>query len=270
MKMNILASINHYFMKYFLAMVNSLCDSNPHDHFDVYILQGSLPEEDKEFIRNSFPHNATPIFLDVDESYFKGMPHSKRWPHETFYRLMVTKLMPENIDRVLYLDGDIIVHGDIKELYNTDFEEDGKNYLFVGCSQVNKFLNFFNCLRMTAFPGYKFVNAGVMLMNVKELRKVLDLDKMAKFIRRNSWRLQMLDQDVLFKFFGNRMKLVDRYKYNLADRHITAYNKKHKDKIDIEWVANNNVIIHYLGRNKPWKDNYKGILKDYYHRYKVD
>lgn len=266
MKKNILVSINHYFMKFFLSMVQSLSDSNPNSEFDVYILQNNLPEEDRLFIKQTMPKNATPIFLDVDESYFKGMPKSKRWPHETFYRLMVAKLLPEDVDRILYLDGDIIIHGSIDELYNTDFE----NNLFVGCMQVNKFLNFFNCLRLTAFPKYKFVNAGVMLMNVKELRKELDLDKIGRFIRRNSWRLAMLDQDVLFKFFGNRMKVVDRYKYNLADRHITSYNKHHKkNKIDLAWVEKNNVIIHYLGRNKPWKPNYKGILAGFYKKYEV-
>ena len=41
-------------------------------------------------------------------------------------------------------------------------------------------------------------------------------------------------------------------------------------KIDLNWVEKNNFIIHYLGKNKPWKDNYKGILEDYYKRYKVD
>ncbi len=267
MKKNILASINHYFIPFFLSMVRSLSDSNAESEFDIYILQNSLPKEDKDYIVSMFPKNCNPIFLDVDESYFKGMPQSKRWPHETFYRLMVTKLLPESVDRCLYLDGDMIIHGNIDELYNTDF----KGNLFVGCCQVNKLLNFFNCLRLTAFPGYKFVNAGVMLMNVKELRKVMDLDKMAKFIRRNAWRLQMLDQDVLFKFFGNKMLLVDRYKYNLADRHITSYNRHHrKNKIDLDWVDKNNVIIHYLGRNKPWKDNYKGIMRDYYLKYKIE
>ena len=149
MKKNILVSINHYFMRFFLSMMNSLADSNPDSTFDVYILQNNLPEEDRDFIKKTLPKVATPIFLDVDESYFKGMPQSKRWPHETFYRLMVTKLLPESVDRILYLDGDIIVHGSIDEIYNTDF----KWNLFVGCMQVNKFLNFFNCLRLTAFPG---------------------------------------------------------------------------------------------------------------------
>lgn len=268
-KKNILVSINHYFMTYFLAMVKSLADSNRESEFDVYILQNNLPEEDREYIRKTVPKTVHPFFLDVDESYFKGMPESKRWPHETFYRLMVTKVLPENIERILYLDGDIIIHGSIDELYNMDFEGN----LFIGCMQVNKFLNFINCLRLTAFPKYKFVNAGVMMMNVTELRKELDLDKIAKFIRRNRWRLQMLDQDVLFKFFGNRMLTVDKFKYNLADRHITWHNEKRKNKnnqIDLDWVEKNNIIIHYLGRNKPWKDNYKGIMKDYYHKYRVD
>ena len=45
---------------------------------------------------------------------------------------------------------------------------------------------------------------------------------------------------------------------------------KKKNKIDLDWVKNNNIIIHYLGRNKPWKDKYKGILKDFYFEYYSD
>ena len=37
-----------------------------------------------------------------------------------------------------------------------------------------------------------------------------------------------------------------------------------KTDIDLEWVENNAVILHYYGRNKPWKDNYKGILGVFY------
>ena len=35
-------------------------------------------------------------------------------------------------------------------------------------------------------------------------------------------------------------------------------------KIDEKWVEDNCCIIHYFGKNKPWKDNYKGILKKFY------
>ena len=42
-----------------------------------------------------------------------------------------------------------------------------------------------------------------------------------------------------------------------------------KDKIDLKWVKKNTKIIHYIGKNKPWKENYKGILKVYYDKYKV-
>ena len=39
---------------------------------------------------------------------------------------------------------------------------------------------------------------------------------------------------------------------------------KNLSKIDLDWVRDNVVIIHYYGKNKPWKDNYKGILNCFY------
>ena len=82
----------------------------------------------------------------------------------------------------------------------------------------------------------------------------------------------LYDQDVIFKFFGNKIRLIDPRLYNLSDRLVMFHNKfyRSKYKIDLDWVENNNYIIHYLGTNKPWKDKYRGILKDYYTKYKVE
>ena len=46
---------------------------------------------------------------------------------------------------------------------------------------------------------------------------------------------------------------------------LSLYNIKHpNEKIDIEWIRKNSVIIHYCGRKKPWKENYMGSLGIFY------
>ena len=58
-------------------------------------------------------------------------------------------------------------------------------------------------------------------------------------------------------------------KYNLSDRMLSFYNAdpSHK-KIDLEWVRENTVVIHYYGKQKPWKKNYLGILNVFYREMK--
>ena len=54
-------------------------------------------------------------------------------------------------------------------------------------------------------------------------------------------------------------------RYNLSDRVLNQYNAvKGRRKRDIDWVRRHTVIIHYCGRNKPWKSEYHGALGVFY------
>jgi len=267
MKKNILVAINKGYLKYFLTMVKSLTSSNPDSFFDVYIMHSNLDDMDKALIASNISNKINPIYLYMDKSLFKGAPQVKRYPYEIYYRIFAPQLLPEHVERILYLDSDLIVHNNINELYNMNFEG---NY-FVACTQIRGFVTWLNRIRMGVGRKYFYMNTGVMVMNIKELRKVIEPEKIFKFIKRNGWRMYLYDQDVLFKFYGNKIRLIDPKIYNLPDRYITFYNLRHKkkNKIDLAWVEKNNVIIHYLGRNKPWKPNYKGILAGFYKKYEV-
>ena len=245
-------------------MLRSLCESNP-CYKKMYVMNSDLSKEDKEEILSEFTTNCEFVFVDLTEEYFKGFPKVKRYPYTIYFRILAPILLPKDIDRLIYLDADLIVHGDLTEFYNTDFEGNA----FYACTQIRGFLTWFNRVRLCVKKGYVYMNTGVMLMNMDYLREHIDADAIQKFTLKNKWKLTLYDQDVLCKFFGNKIKLAERNKYNLADRHITMQNmfKKKKDRIDLDWVEKNNIIVHYLGYNKPWKKNYKGILKGFYQRY---
>ena len=262
--MNFLFSINHEYVRHFKATMRSICDNNPCQK-RMFIMNSNLTEQDKQEILSEFSSGCDITFLDLSEEYFKGFPKVKRYPYTIYFRILAPILLPKDIDRIIYLDADLIVHGDLTEFYNTDFEGNA----FYACTQIKGFLTWFNRVRLCVKRGYIYMNTGVMLMNLEYLREHIDTKAIQRFTLKNKWKLTLYDQDVLCKFFGNKIKLAERNKYNLADRHIMFQNmfKKKKDKIDLDWVDKNNVIVHYLGTNKPWKKNYRGILKGYYTRY---
>ncbi len=263
---NILVNINHGYVHHFLTMLNSLATSNAESNFKVFVLHSDLDESDKEYIFSKISPTITLSFVEVDSLLFKGAPTVKRYPYEIYYRIFAPLMLPEDVERVLYLDCDLVVHGNLNELYNMDFEGN----LFIACTQIRKFLQNFNRFRLGVTKDYFYMNTGVMVMNIKSLRPLIDQEKIFAFIKSNGWRMCLYDQDVLYHFFGNKICLVDPLLYNLSDRYIKFYNMRNpKNKVDIEWVEKNNIIIHYIGRNKPWKDNYKGILKSIYKRYEI-
>lgn len=265
MKKNILVNINKGYIEHFLTTMNSLSMSNPNSDFDVYIMHSDLSAEDMASILLRLKSNINPIYIYMDKALFKGAPKVKRYPYEIYYRIFAPKMLPDTVDKILYIDCDLIVHNNIDELYNMSFHDN----LFVACTQIRSFLQWFNRVRLTVGKDHVYINTGVMLMNIRELRTIIDIDDIFRFIKRNGWRMALYDQDVIFKFWGDRIRLVPARYYNLSDRHIMFWNMSHKNKIDADWVSNNNVVVHYLGKNKPWKNNYKGILKDYYYRYRT-
>ena len=61
----------------------------------------------------------------------------------------------------------------------------------------------------------------------------------------------------------------DYMKYNLSDRMLFLNNYEvlnGKEKVDLDWIKKNTVVVHYCGKNKPWNDNYKGILDCFYNK----
>lgn len=260
--MNILVTINKKYLNIFDTMLNSLMNNNQ-TTLDIFILANDITNDDINAIKvNS---NVSLHLIHYVDSKLDLAPTSKRYPSVIYYRLVAANYLPSNIERVLYLDPDIIVLKSLESLYNMDFE----NSLFIGASNVRKFLTKFNESKNKAPKNSPYLNTGVLLINLKELRKYDCSQMIYDYISKNKNVLTLPDQDILQGLFGDKIKLVDHLKYNLSDRNIKLNNLRVKnEKIDCNWVNNYCYIIHFFGRNKPWKENYKGILKDYYLKYK--
>lgn len=246
------------------VLLSSLVFTNPDSDFNIYIMSKDLVEDDLQIIYRNIKHNSYHITLiKFDDRMLKGAPISKRYPLEIYYRIFAAKVLPASIDKILYLDPDIVIINKIDELYNLNL---GDN-LFIGATHVRSFLRKVNQIRLKAKPHVPYINTGVILMNLTLLRRDLNEEDVYRFIKRNKYKLQLPDQDIIFALYGERIKLVDHLKYNLSDRSLTVYNISHKKKLDLAWVKANTAIIHYLGRNKPWKKRYRGILNIFYDQY---
>ncbi|MBR2023301.1 MAG: glycosyltransferase family 8 protein [Clostridia bacterium] len=260
--MNVLVAINKGYMRHFFVMLASLLD-NVKEKLCVYVMHDDLDKADEENIRAHF-QGITFRFIYMDASIFDGFPTTKRYPYTIYYRIFAPVLLPKEVERVLYLDCDLVVHNPIDTFYNQDFCDN----TFVACSHTGAILRLINRLRLGVGKGNVYMNTGVLLMNVPKFRAELDVDLLKKYTRKSKRRLILFDQDVLYKFFGDKVLQADEKIYNLSDRQIRLHNAFHRDKITKEWVEQNNVIAHYIGKNKPWKTSYKGILDKYYKRYK--
>lgn len=255
--MNILCTINKAYIHALITMLKSLINENPNEKIIVYIMNSELDSNDYKKLKEKIKGNIKFIDIKVDKSDFKKAPVSKRFPVEMYYRLFAYKYLPKHMDRVLYLDPDIIIINSLKKLYNSNFEDK----LILACTHIKGLIKIYNNLRLNIDKKSPYINSGVLLINLKLMREEVSEEYIFDFIHKNKYRLHLPDQDVISALYQGKIKTIDTKIYNLSEK----IRKKHRLKL--EWIKENTVIIHYCGRNKPWKENYKGKLNIFYEKY---
>lgn len=260
--MNILFALNRDYMEHVIDCIHSVVRFSSADGYDFYILHSDLQKRDRLYFAAQVEKNGVNIhFHYVEPSLFAAFPESVRYPRLIYYRIFAASLLPEQVEKILYLDGDTIVINPLDELYCKEFNG---NY-FYACTHVKRFLNKVNQYRLGMEEESVYINSGVMLMNLKALREEQNVRDVMQFVEKRGRYLTLPDQDIITALYGNRTELLDAMKYNLSDSVLAFYNAEpgHK-KRDLVWIRKNTVIIHYCGRQKPWKKPYLGMLDSFY------
>lgn len=266
--MNILITLDSNYVKPLCVMLRSLIKAHPEKHIDIYAINKSLTGKDFEFISSKLESDRYVIHdIKIDDRMLESAPVTERYPYEIYYRIFAARFLPAEIDRVLYLDPDTVVLKNLDDLYSINLE--GK--YFAAASHVNKPLQKINEIRLQMEPKGPYINSGVMVMNIQMLRKHQNFNEVFDYIEKNKNTLFLPDQDIISAVYSDRIVSIDPYIYNMTEKMLRSHKSVKKD-IDLEWIKNNSAIIHYCGRNKPWKNNYIGVLDSFYkqHSHGID
>ena len=259
--MNILVTLDGNYVPHLIVMLKSLMFSNPDAHFDIYVAHSSLTDSHFKQMEKNVDLTRTKIHpVKVSDSLFKNAPILKRTAKETYFRLLLSEYLPESVDRILYIDPDTVVINPIDSLYNIDF----KGNIIAAAGHTKGIVELLNHLRLHIGKNKKYVNAGIMMMNVAEMRKSVKTEDIFSYIKENGKKLYLADQDVINGMFWDRTINIDPCIYNLDEK--TVYY--HKIDPGTGWIDKHTVIVHFNGSEKPWKDEYNGVLAPYYFRYK--
>lgn len=264
--MNLLFSINRGFIPLFLNCTDSIAKNGGYKSYTAYIIHSDMSDEDEARIRKEISPVFNCRFIKADDKMFAGFPETDRYPKQIYYRLAAPQLLPKQVERILYLDVDLVVINPLTELYESDFEGN----FCIACTHTGKLLTQINRVRLKMPEKAAYVNTGVMLLNLPMLRERLDMGDICRYVNKNSRKLILPDQDIFSALYGDRVKLADTMIYNLSDRILNLNNTNPANSArDLEWVRKNSVIIHYFGKNKPWNRHYNGILDVFYRENKI-
>ena len=257
--MNILITSDSKYLKQILVLLKSIELNNIGKH-NVYLMY----RESEKMILSGVNKDVFNInYIEVDDKYLDEYPQlEKRYPVEIYYKLIAHLHLPKDIDRILYLDPDIVVKGDISEFYNYDFND---NY-YVATSHVKMACKKFNDIRLGLGKEIPYINVGVLLINLDALRKIDVKRDIDEFLKNNRYKMMLPDQDIISYLYGNKAIILDDIIYNLGEKNFRQRRLVNKN-MNIDFVEDNVKIIHYYGRNKPWNKNYRGVLNKYYNEY---
>ena len=213
--------------------------------YDVYILLVDLEENEAESIQqmNAFDFKINIRSVTIEE--YKNIKQIAHVPLASLIKFDICDLITE-YDKLLYLDGDIIVKNDLTELYNTELFD---NYI-AGVPHS-----------LGIITGERKLNGGVLLFNAKKIRQE-KLRRIFVETRQSLGERKSMDQETFHIVFGEKKLylnpryniMIDKIEYEKKYYSIKSYNEFfntcYKSRKDIVEKA---TIIHYTGAIKPWE-----------------
>lgn len=268
-KMNIvLCSDNNYVMPCGVTMISVLAN-NKNKPITFHIIGMGLKEESKERLSSISDKysNVSILFYEIRkeflESYNFSLYDSKHLSIAAYSRLFLGDILSKDIDKVLYLDCDMIITKDLSELWSINIE----NYSVAGVIDLNV-----SEPKTFEYLGYsstfQYINSGMLLINLKYWREH-DLIKvfLDYYIEKHD-KLIFHDQDIINGTLYETTLLLP-IKYNVIDYY---YLSKRKDfpnyQEELFEAMTDPVVIHYTSINKPWLKSCLHPLKKEFLKYK--
>lgn len=242
------------------------------DELKVYLLGENINEENKNELKKIGEKYGREVeVIDVPKLSIPPSLISARWPLSAFTRLFSGVILPDDVARILYLDCDTIISGDISELENVEFSGNiamGVKDCISGTYKKNVGLDM----------DSPYINAGVILFDMDALRKININVEIERYMNKYEKFINYADQDILNGMFKGKIgKLnpkfdvmtidaVHTYEEILKLRRPTNFYKKE----ELEEAMLNPAIIHYTTNMlvvRPWFRNtdhpFAGEFKKY-------
>lgn len=264
---NVVCTIDKNYVQHCAVMLISLLMNNPQEKFNIYLLTDYIPKKDIDSLTelvSSYGSSFTKI--DVDISLVKNFPLenfcSSQYSIAVYYRLLIPKLLPSSIDKVLFLDCDLIVRHSIREFWAMDIEE----YALAAIDDAT-FTAIPACKRLGIDSSLHYFNAGVLLINLCYWRKSNFTIQAFNILHNHSDIIKLQDQDVLNILFCDKRKRLS-INWNMLECFYTNKKSLNKmQKLEKMQFGKSPAIMHWATNFKPWMYGSNNPFRDEYYQY---
>lgn len=264
MSIPILVTLDENYIPQLNVLLVSLYINHPGQSFDIYLVHSRISKEKIAKIDLNCRKLGFVLFsVRTNELLFENAPITKRYPKEMYYRLLAAQILPQELDKIIYIDPDTLVINSILPLWKKNIND----YLFAAAAHTGKteLVNSMNRIRLGTETDY--FNSGVLLINLKRCRKEIVPEEVFEFAREHFKELLLPDQDILNALYGNRILEIEDVLWNYDARNYSNYLLRSAGEWNVKWVMKHTAILHFCGREKPWKDNYSKRFGALYRHY---
>jgi lipopolysaccharide biosynthesis glycosyltransferase len=230
---------------------------HPARPMSVYVADGGLDSETRKRVSGSLPDRVTLHWMAPDRTGFVDLPLWGRMTIATYDKMTLGRWLPASVERALWLDGDVMVLGDLTHLWET--AATGQCAMAVQDALVQTVGARFGiaCHRELGIDGNaEYFNAGVMLIDVARWRREDVAGQALTYLRRNRRRVFFWDQEALnVALAGRWQKLDPRWNRN------AGWERKETSAQNPAW------IVHFTGSLKPWRFQGRSLSHQLYYQY---
>lgn len=259
---NVLFCCDAGYYQHLAVAAGSLLSSNPDHQFDIHLIgMGERPPEFGKLLASLEPYrNFALRYHAIDLARLAHFFTSGHVNLCTYLRVFCAEVLPADMDKVLYLDADLVVTGDLAELWRTDVQGYAVAAVPEPWCQASR-------AGLGIAPDALYVNAGVLLINLRHWREHRVAERLVACIEEKGVALRFWDQDALnLVLSGSILPLGLRWNYfaflgrRFWSRHWVELERARRS-------AGRPAIIHYTSRDKPWLFGSVIPLRHLYYRH---
>lgn len=272
MEMNVLLACDDKYSIYAATAITSIRENMiKGEKICVHVLEDNVSMMHKQKILALKREPDFLIFIydiskDVKELPNKGLPSLRGGNYTTYGRFFFQHLIPADIQRILYIDCDVIVTGSLSELFETNME----GCVLAGVQDVMP-ISYRNAI---GFPKEaRFICSGVMLFDVRKWNEKDFFNAILK-VSKSGLKYHWPDQDFVNLIYAGNIKILPvkwdylNILYGWKYKYITMYRGKDDDSLfytEDEICIKNPIIIHLIER--PWETGIECMGKDIWFSY---
>ena len=258
----IACAVNRSYLLPLAVMLRSLqAHLRPQYKCELYLLHTGIPDQSLAVIPSTIETHS--ILLSKEQ--MSGAPRAARFPHEASAPLLLPDLLPPAVERVLFLDADLLVMRDVAELWETPL--DGRVVGAVGDAAVPQCAGSRGVKGWQALglpPDAAYFNCGVLLIHLGRWRERHVTGRALRYLETTREPIDFLHQEALNAVLWDDWKSLDPCWNLLASRAGRSFDRSGRE----DWKQPG--IVHFAGRMKPWRTAIGGPFNTPYQRVLAD